>query len=320
MNWTRREFLRNSAATVAGWTIGLSAEEMAAALDLPMPMRTLGRTGVKVSALGFGSAPLGQSFQPQEVFDRVVGEALDLGVNYLDTATIYDVAQERLGPIVKRHRDRIFLVTKTRGMSRGAALKTIEESLRLLQTDRLDLVHMHNVPDFDTDRLLDDNSALRGIQEAQKRGWVRFIGATAHYRISRVLPALETGLIDVTMLAMNYVDQHTYGFETKALPAARKHKMGIVAMKVLGGAPGFRYSTPTPCYIPKERIRNAIRYALGIPGLTTAVIGFNFVEQVREAAAVVKSCKPLSQEELAALTAEGKQLAAEWGAHLGPVA
>ncbi len=315
---TRRQFVTGAVAAVAA---GLAAgdTEVQGVLSKAMPRRVLGRTGQRVSIIGFGSAPLGHSFQPQEVFDRVVGEALDLGINYLDTATIYDVAQERLGPIVRRNRSRLFIATKTRGMSRNAVLKTVEESLRLLQTDRVDLVHLHNIGDFDVERLQDQDSPLAGLEEARKRGWLRFIGASGHQRVEKMAAALRTGAIDVVMPAMNFVDQHTYGYETKVLPEARKQKAGIVAMKVLGGVPGFNYRKPVPCITPQELVNDAIRYALDVPGVAAAVIGFTSVEQVRQAVLVAKSFKPLSAEERTKLESLGKELASSWGLHMGPV-
>lgn len=319
--FTRREFLASTAAAAAGLTLAdrLPAEE-ADALHKPMPMRVLGRTGVRVSMLAFGAAPLGHSFQPQEVFDRVVGEALDLGVNYVDTAVTYDISQERLGPIVKRNRERMFLVSKTRGKTKAEAIADIEKSLRLLQTDHLDLVHLHNVPDLEAskEKLLEPDSPLAGLQEAQKRGLVRFLGATAHYQVPKMLPAIETGLLDVVMAAMNYFDQHTYAFETRMLPAAREHKCGIIAMKVFGGPPNWSYRTPTPPIVAPERVPHAIRYCLSIPDVAAANIGFHTVEQVRQAVTVVKTFTPLTDEERASLADEGKALAAKWKEHLGP--
>jgi len=314
---TRREFVASGAAVGLG-VLGLLDQDRQA-LGRDMPMRTLGRTRARVSIIGFGSAPLGHSFQSQETFDRVVGEALDLGINYIDTATIYDVAQERLGSIVRARRDRLFVATKTRGMSRDKAVATLEESLRLLKTDHVDLIHLHNIGDFDIEKLLDADGPLRGLLDARKRGLTRFIGVSGHQRVEKMAAAVKTGEIDVVMPAMNFVDQHIYAYETRVLPEARKHKAGIVAMKVLGGAPNFAYRTPTPCKMPKERVTDAIRYALSLEGVATAVIGFNFVEQVREAVAVAKSFRKLSAAEAAALSSEGKKLADAWGLHLGPV-
>lgn len=315
---TRREFVAGAAAAVGG-LIALSEAEAQDVLSRRMPTRVLGRTGVRVSILGFGSAPLGHSFQSQETFDRIVGEAIDLGITYIDTATIYDVAQERLGKIVKSKRSRLFVATKTRGMSKNAVLGTIEESLRLLQTDYVDLVHLHNIGDFDVERLLEKDSPLEGLKEARKRGWIRFLGLSGHQRVQKMVTAVKTGEFDVVMPAVNFVDQYIYAYETRVLPEAQRHRMGIVAMKVLGGAPGFQYRNPVPCYVPRERIPQAIRYALGLPGVATAVIGFNFSDQVRQAVMVAKSYTPLTAAERTELNGAGKELASAWGEHLGPV-
>ena len=319
MPQSRREFVRRGAVTTVGAAALLGADRAPAA-DRPIPRRTLGRTGAKVSIIGFGAAPLGHSFQPQEVFDRVVGRAIDAGVNYIDTATTYDVSQERLGPIIKHHRDKLFLVTKSRGRDKDGVLKTVEESLRLLQTDHVDVVHIHNVADYDVDRLTDENGPMQGLLEARKRGWLRFIGATAHMRVERMAKVLDTGLVDVMMVTLNFVDQHTYGYETKVLPVARKHRTGIVAMKVLGGAPNFNYRQPRESPLPPELIPNAIRYPLSLDGVACAVIGFSWAEQVDQAAGVARSFKRLAPAEMAALSDRGREIAATWKEHLGPVA
>lgn len=315
---SRRDLVLSGVAVAAG-LMPTSVPSEQDVLRRPMPMRTLGRTGARVSIIGFGSAPLGHSFQTQEVFDRVVGEALDLGINYLDTATTYDVAQERLGPIVTKRRRGLFIATKTRGRTKDQALKTVEESLRLLQTDHVDLVHLHNIGDLDVERLLDEDSPLRGLQEARRRGWLRFIGASGHQRVEKMAAAAKTGAIDVIMPALNFVDQHTYAYDARVLPEARKRRLGIVAMKVLGGVPNFNYRVPVPCLAPREHVDNAIRYALGLPGVCAAVIGFTSVEQVRQAVQVAKSFKPLSSEEAGELTAAGKRLSESWAQHMGPV-
>lgn len=309
---TRRGFLGASAAA------GALCAEAVVAEPPSIPRRVLGRTRERVSILGFGSAALGHSFQPQEVFDRVVGAALDAGVNYIDTATIYDVAQERLGPIVKRHRDRLFLATKTRGMSNEAALRTIEDSLRLLQTDHVDLVHLHNLGDFDVDRLLDEQSPLQGLLEARRRGWLRFIGASGHLKPRKFIPAIETGLLDVIMVTINLVDRNTYVFESEVLPAARKRQVGIVAMKVLGGAPRMNYRRPVDGMMPKELVADAVRYSLAVDGVASAVMGFTTLEQLNEVLAVVRGLRRPTTSDMERLRAEGERLAPSWGAHLGP--
>jgi predicted aldo/keto reductase-like oxidoreductase len=102
------------------------------------------------------------------------------------------------------------------------------------------------------------------------------------------------------------------------LPAAREHRCGIVAMKVFGGPPGWRYRNPVPPIVPKERYADAVRYSLSVPGVATAVIGMLTPEQVRENAAMVRTFRPLSPDEAATLSEEGKALAARWGAHRGP--
>jgi len=117
---------------------------------------------------------------------------------------------------------------------------------------------------------------------------------------------------------MNFVDRHTYNFEEKILPEARKHGTAVVAMKVLGGAVKMDYGRPNPAMLA-DHYESAVRYALGLDGVSAVVLGLKNSEEIRKAAATVRAYKPLSAAELEALTARGKELAAQWGPHFGPV-
>ena len=133
---------------------------------------------------------------------------------------------------------------------------------------------------------------------------------------------IRTGKIDVLMVALNFVDRHTYDFETKVLPAAREHNMGIACMKVYGGMKGGfgSASGPNPGPMIQSKMKQlAVRYALGLPGAASCVIGPHTVEQVRENARLVRAYQPLSREKYALLMDEGKRLADAWRDHFGPV-
>ncbi|MBI1929713.1 aldo/keto reductase [Candidatus Poribacteria bacterium] len=289
-----------------------------------LPHRILGRTGVSVSALGFGAAPLGISRADATFFERTLHEAIDLGINYIDVAPAYGDGEEKLGPVIKERRDEVFLVTKTllrEPRTQDEALRQLNESLKKLQTDCLDLVHLHNVGNFTPEESLGPNGGLKGLLQAKQEGLLRFIGISGHVKPLKFIPLLETGEVDVVMPALNFVDGHTYGFESKVLPLARKHNCGIVAMKVLGGPTGGlgAYNPPQPALLSGAHYTNAIRYALSIPDVACAVIGLKDTNELLQAVEAVTNFSPLSEAEQAALEAEGKKLAAEWGAHFGPV-
>jgi hypothetical protein len=137
------------------------------------------------------------------------------------------------------------------------------------------------------------------------------------------VPILETGQIDVVMMAMNFVDRYVYGFEEKVLPVANRLQVGVACMKVFGGIRGGFSAADGPnpgAQMDSAFIERAIRYALGLPGVATLVIGPHTVEQLRQNAGLVQGYKPLSDEEQTALASLGRQLAQQWGAHYGPVA
>ena len=190
-----------------------------------------------------------------------------------------------------------------------------------LQTDYVDVVHLHNVGNFIAEESLGPNGALNGLIQAKEEGLLRFIGLSGHVKPLNFIALLETDEVDVIMPVLNFVDSHTYDFESKVLPVARKHNCGIVAMKVLGGPTGGlgAYNPPQPALLSGAHYTNAIRYALSIPDVACAVIGLKDAKELRLAVEAVTNFSPLSEAEQAALQAEGKKLAAKWGAHFGPI-
>ncbi|MBN1347080.1 MAG: aldo/keto reductase [Phycisphaerae bacterium] len=332
----RRDFLRQiggGAATLGLGVLSARAGEVVAGqvASAPaglggltikdLPRRMLGRTGVEVPPLSIGLAPMGHAFFTSERYEPVANAAIDAGLTYLDIAPMYDVSEERLGPVMAKRRKEVFLVGKTHATTRDGALQMIEQSLRKMRTDHLDVCHLHNVGRFKTEQVLGKGGMLDGLQAAKDRGLIRFIGASGHQNGNQFLPVLETGQIDVLMVAMNFVDRYIYNFEERVLPTARKHQMGIVAMKVLGGVTGGwgGYRKANPGQLIGKHHSLAIRYAMEIPGVDTLVVGIKSVEELRLAVRAVRDYKPLTEEEKTMLSKEGRALAAKWGNHFGPV-
>jgi hypothetical protein len=290
--------------------------------SLKLPRRILGRTGAAVSILGFGVAPIGISPTDAPVFERMIHEAIDLGVSYIDVAPAYGDGEEKLGPVIRERRDEVFLVTKTllqEPRNRNEALRQIRNSLRKLQTDYVDVVHLHNVGRFTREEALGPNGGLAALIQAKRDGLLRFIGISGHVKPLNFIEIIETGEVDVVMPALNFVDRHTYDFESKVVPIAQKGNCGVVAMKVLGGVVGMRYHPPQPGLLSDRYYTNAIRYALSLPAVSCAVIGLKNLEELHRAVETVVHFTPLTEAEQAALAIEGKEIAAEWGAHFGPV-
>lgn len=326
----RREFLKQVGAGLLGGAVVpslLSAAETATTRPAvgtikDLPTRKLGRTGVPVPPLSFGSAPMGHAFFEPQPFEEVTHALLDAGVRYVDTAPGYDVAQERLGPVLAKRRKEVFLVSKSRQRNRDGILREIETSLKKLQTDHLDLCHVHNLGDFTFEEVTGKSGMLEGLEEARKRGLIRFIGCSGHLLPGRWVPVLETGRIDVVMMAMNIADHHTYAFQDKVLPAAQKQGCGIVCMKVYGGVVGgfSQYRHKAPGLLVADDIRqDAIDYCLSLPGVATLVVGMKSFDEVRLAIQAVRNHRPLQGARREAVLARGAKLAKEWGPHFGPV-
>src|SRR5262249_24230138 len=267
-----------------------------------VPDTVLGRTGARVSRLGIGCAYFQRKPVTPDDVRATLHRALDLGVNYLDTAPTYGnpetgFAEDKMGPAIAEIRDKVFLVTKTEEPTYDGTWKLIKQSLKRMRTDRLDLVHLHNFGDEkvwgDQKLVFGDHGAMGALREAKRQAVVRFIGASGHLHPTRFHQALDSGEIDVLMNAANFVVQHTYDFEHKVWSRARHMNVGLVAMKVLGGAAreqgGFK--------IDEKHYEKAIRYALSIPGIAVAVIGLENIAELEKAASVVARVQTLSPEE-----------------------
>lgn len=322
--FSRRDFVKGGSAMLGGLAGSGVVPLSAGAGDDPpaavkVPDNPLGRTGVRVSRLGIGCAYFQRKRVTPDDVRGTLHRALELGVNYLDTAPNYGsvetgFAEEKMGPAIAEIRDKVFLVTKTEEPTYEGTWKLLRQSLRRMRTDRVDLVHLHNFGDEnlwgDRKRIFGDNGAMAALREAKRQGVVRFIGASGHVHPTRFHEALDSGEIDVLMNAVNFVVRHTYDFEHKVWSRARHMGVGLVAMKVLGGAArelgGFK--------LDEQYYERAIRYALSVPGIATAVIGLENVAELDKAAAVVAGSKPLSSEEDLALAKVGLELAGsrEW--------
>jgi aryl-alcohol dehydrogenase-like predicted oxidoreductase len=324
-SFSRRDFVKGGGvllgglATAGATGAGAAATGAEAPAPLKVPDSVLGRTGARVSRLGIGCAYFQRKRVTPDDVRATLHRALELGVTYLDTAPTYGnpetgFAEEKMGPAIAEIRDKVFLVTKTEEPTYEGTWKLIRQSLKRMRTDRLDLVHLHNFGDEklwgDHQLVFGDHGAMAALREARRQGVVRFIGASGHLHPTRFHQALDSGEIDVLMNAVNFVVRHTYDFEDKVWSRARHMNLGLVAMKVLGGAAreqgGFK--------MDEKYYEQAIRYALSIPGIAVAVIGLENLAELEKAATVVARAQPLSPEESLDLARIGLELAGspEW--------
>jgi predicted aldo/keto reductase-like oxidoreductase len=283
-----------------------------------LPQRRFGKTEEIVPVLGLGTGPAGMGLA-DEAAVALYHAAIDRGVTYLDTAPAYGRAQVQLGQVLFQRRDELFVATKCWAATAEEALRIHAQSLQDLQTDHVDLLYAHCVGSFDPEQLLAPDGVFAGLREAQRRGWTRYIGFTAHHHPAKSLLLLERVEVDAVMLAMNYADRHTYGFEDRILPQAHTLDLGIAVMKVYGGAREMDYQTPRPSALGERNHHQAFRYALGLPGVAVAVIGMYSIDELERNLAWARSWEPLTGEDQTRLAEEGRAVAQEWGPHFGAV-
>ncbi len=318
----RREFLRRAGLAGAGLALAAMQQPLRAQPADALPMRVLGRTKEKVTILGLGTAPVGEG--PVEVQEgiRIFSEVLDRGVTYVDTARIYGEAEEMLGHIIPKRRDRLFVVTKVSTDNAARAEKSLGDSLRQLKTDHLDLVHIHSIGSKNLDKVLAADGVLEYLLKQKEAGKIRFIGISGHNRPANFVRMIQTDQIDVLMCVMNYADRNIYDFESKVLPEARKRNVGCVAMKVYagikGGFPNHRSGyvgcATEPAYLPQ-----ALAYALDLEGVSVAVVGPYTVEQAIQNVEFARKYTPLSEQQRGSLMEYGRKLAETLGPRYGSV-
>jgi uncharacterized protein len=304
-NVTRREFLELAAAT----TLLASLSPLATAETRSgIPYRALGRIGEKVSAIGMGGYHLGIQSDEQESI-RIIRTALDSGINFLDNCWDYNkgVSEVRMGKALRDgYRQKAFLMTKIDGRDKKTAAQQLDESLQRLQTDHLDVLQFHEIIRMnDPERIFAPGGGMEAVVEAQKAGKVRFIGFTGHKSPDIHLKMLETAAahhfhFDTVQMPLNVMDAHFNSFQQRVLPVLVKEEIGVLGMKPIGAGMivGSKTVAPVDC----------LRYALNLP-TSVVITGCDSLPILQQAIDVVKSFKPLSQTEVAALLEKSAQAA-----------
>lgn len=253
------------------------------------PTRMLGATGVRVPLVGYGTAPLGKEKKvPREQAIRCLNHAIDRGITYLDTSPDYG-SEPHVGEVMKTRRKEVFLATKVNRRSKDGVLQELKESLERLQTDHVDLIQVHAVSAWaDLEQALAPNGAVAGLEQARQEGLTRFIGITGHARPDLLGNALTRYSFDTVLAAMGMADRLVTSPETFLLPIARERNVGVIAMKTLGHG-----------HFPQ--IELALRYALGLDGVSLAIVGMETTEQIDQITSIAADFKPLPEHEEAQL-------------------
>ncbi|GMV94516.1 MAG: hypothetical protein AMXMBFR82_42940 [Candidatus Hydrogenedentota bacterium] len=300
---TRREFIQQTAAGVTIASLAPSA--WTAVANGEMPMRDFGNTGEKVSALGVGGHAIGQIKDDQESVD-FIREAIDLGATFLDNAWEYHGgrAEELMGRALRDgYRNKAFLMTKHHGRSEKAmAMEHLEDSLRRLETDVIDLWQFHEVVyDDDPDMIFSKGGAIEAADEAKQQGKVRYIGFTGHKD-----PAIFKKMLDhdykwdAVQMPVNVMDPHYRSFINEILPILNERGIAPIAMKTMGGGHILRANVVEP--------KEALRFAWSQP-IATLVSGMSSRDILHQNVELAQSFEPMNEEEQVALLERTKSFA-----------
>jgi uncharacterized protein len=307
----RRGFIKgaailSAAPLVRGGTMTAQGESKLTIGEVPK--RQLGRTGVEVSAMGIGGYHLG-SAETDQAATEIVAMAMDHGINFFDNAWEYHdgLSEERLGKALKGRRDRAFVMTKvcSHGRDKKVAMRMLEESLRRLQTDHLDLWQIHEVVyDNDPDLIFAPSGAAEALLDAKQQGKVRFIGFTGHKDPEIHLKMLSHDFpFDSVQMPLNCCDATFRSFETHVLPEANRRGIAVLGMKSLGGGGELVKGGAVTA-------EEGLRYAMSLPVATT-ISGIESLQILEQNLEVAVNFKPLDSNQMTALRNQCKTLAAD---------
>ena len=258
---------------------------------MDIPKRKLGKTGVDVTILGLGGEGVLRTYGYEREADDLINRAIDLGINYFESARAYSGSESYYGRSLRERRKEIFLTSKSHARNKKGALLHLQETLRNMKTDHLDLWQVHDVrTEEEIEEIFGPNGALEAFVEAKDKGLVRFIGVTGHHDPLVTKRCLQRFDFDTVLIPVNPAEPAYKSYLTEVIPSAKKKGMGVVGMKVY-----FRgFADKLPWF---ETMEPLFRFALSQP-ITTAVIGCDDVEQLEENVKLAESFSPMTEREI----------------------
>ncbi|MBA3314318.1 MAG: aldo/keto reductase [Planctomycetota bacterium] len=259
-----------------------------------LPTRPLGRTGEQVTIFGLGGEGVLRTHGRMAEAVAVIHRALDLGVNYYDSAPAYAGCLNYLGEGLAGRREGVFVASKTHDRSREGSLKLLDDTLARLGTDHLDLWQLHDLrTQRDLDAIFGKGGAMEALLEARDAGRVRYLGLTGHHDPAILQEAMRRFTFDTVLVALNAADRHRLSFIETVLPEANANDIGIIAMKVYGAG-----SLLGPHGLRSDE---ALSYALTLNGVRTAIVGCSSPVEVEENVRIATNFAPLSDDEMTSL-------------------
>lgn len=325
-NINRRRFIGTSMAAAATVGVGKSFASNTTFKPIPvkkkddnpfnpitysaMPTHSFGKTGFKVGVLSLGGQATLEIKGREEESEKIINRAIDLGVNYIDTAASYGrgVSQLNIGRVMKTRRNEVWLATKTHDRTYDGSMRLLEESLTNLQTDHLDTWQLHNVKTQDqVDKIFASDGAMKAMEKAKSEGMVRNIGITGHYEPLVLLEAIKRYTFDSILMAVNAADVHYLSFKNYLLPEAQRLGIAIIGMKVATRGRMISSWTPPPLDEQPQRmatqkpgtisIKEALTYNMSLP-VSTTIIGVDSIAQIEENVKIASEFSPLPLAEM----------------------
>jgi len=333
---SRREFVVTGVTGAAGFTLGsqipASAHSPAAEQPAPpynprtfaaMPTRNLGKTGYRVGIFSLGGQATIEKPNKEEEAVAIVNRAIDLGVNYIDTAAAYggpdQWSQKYIGKVMKTRRNEVFLASKTHLRTYDESMRLLESSLKQLNPDHLDLWQVHNIKTTDElDKVFAKDGAIHALEKARSEKVVRFLGITGHANPHVLADGVRRYQFDTILMAVNAADRYYLSFIENLLPLALEQQLGIIGMKIPARGRILSAWTPPPLDQQPEfergatragtlTMKEALEYVLSLP-VSTVIVGCNNVAQLEENVAVAKVFTPLPETKLAELQARTEEI------------
>lgn len=252
-----------------------------------LPRRPLGKTGVEATLFGLGGEGVLRTHGREAEAVQVIHRALDQGVNYCDTAPAYDSSMDYYGLALNGRRQQVFLASKTHERTRDGSLRLLDDSLRRLGTDRLDLWQLHDLRTLEElERIFARGGALEALVQAREQGRVRFLGITGHHDPAVLLEAMRRFDFDTVLVALNAADVHRLSFIQSVLVEAARRGLGVIGMKVCAASRLLGPGGISPA--------EAIRYVLSLPGVSHVIVGCKTPAEVDANAASARTFAPLT--------------------------
>jgi uncharacterized protein len=276
-----------------------------------MPTHSFGKTGFKVGVLSLGGQATLEMKGREEESEKIIHRAIDLGINYIDTAASYGggVSQLNIGRVMKTRRSEVWLSTKTHDRTYDGSMRLLEESLKNLQTDHLDTWQLHNVQRQDQiDQIFASDGAIKALEKAKSEGIVKHLGITGHFEPIVLLEAIKRYPFDSLLLALNAADVHYLSFKNYLLPEAQKRGIATIGMKVATRGRMLSCWTPPPLEEQADArlrtplrgtvtIKEALTYNMSLP-VSTTIIGVDSMEQLEEDIKIASEFSPLPLAEM----------------------